>query len=182
VQFEAIYREHFATIWRAVQRFGVSEREAEDAAQEVFMIAHRRFQEFEGRSTLRTWLFGIAFRVAAGRRRHSSTRREVLGVANTEAAADAADNPETAAMRHQLRGLLQQGLDALPLEQRAVFTLFELEGLSGEEIARALGQPEGTVRSRLRLARATFSKVVKAGLERTQRGDSTLQVFAVNHD
>jgi RNA polymerase sigma-70 factor (ECF subfamily) len=182
VSFEAIYREHFATIWRAVRRFGVSERDAADAAQEVFVIAHRRFHEFEGRSTLRTWLFGIAFRVAASRRRHSSATREVLAFETADMPPDSADNPETAAMRRELRGLLQQGLDALPLEQRAVFILFELEGLSGEQIAEALGQPEGTVRSRLRLARATFSKVVKRALGRAQQGEPERHALAVTHD
>jgi RNA polymerase sigma-70 factor (ECF subfamily) len=182
VHFEAIYREHFASIWRAVQRFGVSERDAADAAQEVFVIAHRRFLEFEGRSSLRTWLFGIAFRVAAGRRRHTSQQREVLEPPGTEVGADPADDPEAAAMRRELCGLLQLGLDALPIEQRAVFTMFELEGFSGEEIAMALGEPEGTVRSRLRLARATFSRVVKAALESGQRVQTPRQILEAAHD
>jgi RNA polymerase sigma-70 factor, ECF subfamily len=182
VHFEAIYREHFASLWRAVQRFGVPERDAADATQEVFVIAHRRFAEFEGRSSLRTWLFGIAFRVAAGRRRRASDRREVLESAGVEADLDPADDPEAQAMRRELRGLLQLGLEALPLEQRAVFTLFELEGLSGEEIAQALGEPEGTVRSRLRLARATFSRVVKAALESNQRILNPQQILEAAHD
>jgi RNA polymerase sigma-70 factor (ECF subfamily) len=167
--FEAVYREHFASIWRAVQRFGVAERDAADAAQEVFMIAYRRQDEFEGRSRTRTWLFGIAFRVAAGRRRLASTQREVLGEEAMHAArALADDDPEASAMQRELRSLLQQGLDALPFEQRAVFSMFELEGLSGEEIAQALELPEGTVRSRLRLARAAFSRAIR-GFARSQK-------------
>jgi RNA polymerase sigma-70 factor (ECF subfamily) len=181
VHFEAIYREHFASLWRAVQRFGVPEREAADATQEVFVIAYRRFAEFEGRSSLRTWLFGIAFRVAAGRRRRASEQREVLESAG-ETSTDPGDDPEAQAMRRELRGLLQLGLSALPLEQRAVFTLFELEGFSGEEIAQALSESEGTVRSRLRLARATFSRVVKAALESNQRICTPQQTLEAAHD
>ncbi|HWA73012.1 MAG TPA: sigma-70 family RNA polymerase sigma factor [Polyangiaceae bacterium] len=182
MHFEAIYREHFASLWRAVQRFGVPERDAADATQEVFVIAHRRFSEFEGRSSLRTWLFGIAFRVAAGRRRRASEQREVLEPAGAEARPDPADDPEALAMRRELRGLLQLGLAALPIEQRAVFTLFELEGFSGEEIADALSESEGTVRSRLRLARATFSRVVKAALASDQRILNPQQVLEAAHE
>lgn len=168
MNFEAIYREYFASIWRAVQRFGVPERDAADAAQEVFVIAHRGAAKFEGRSSIRTWLFGIAFRVAAGRRRLLSTRREILTLEPDERAMGAGSDPEASAMQREFRQLLERGLAPLPLEQRAVFTMFELEGFSGEEIAAALDVPEGTVRSRLRLARATFSKVVRAGLESAQ--------------
>jgi RNA polymerase sigma-70 factor (ECF subfamily) len=182
VQFEALYGEHFATIWRAVQRFGVSERDAADATQEVFVIAHRRLQEFEGRSSLRTWLFGIAFRVAAARRRHVREQREVLEAPGTDARPDLAEDPEAAVMRRELRGLLQLGLNSLPLEQRAVFTMFELEGFSGEEIALALQLPVGTVRSRLRLARATFSRVVKAALETNHDDRSPRQILEAAHD
>ena len=188
MHFETIYREHFASIWRAVQRFGVSERDAPDAAQEVFVIAHRRFSEFEGRSSIRTWLFGIAFRVAAARRRLAAEQREVLGRPNAagrsaiDTKTDPADDPEAAAMRRELRSLLQLGLDALPLEQRAVFTMFELEGFSGEEIAAALQEPEGTVRSRLRLARATFSRVVKSALDSDQRIRTPQQLLEALHD
>jgi RNA polymerase sigma-70 factor (ECF subfamily) len=164
MHFEAVYREHFASIWRAVQRFGVAERDAADAAQEVFMIAYRRQGEFEGRSRMRTWLFGIAFRVSAGRRRLASRRREILGQEAMQSMQNSGDDPEASTMQQELRDLLQQGLDALPFEQRAVFTMFELEGFSGEEIAQALELPEGTVRSRLRLARAAFSAALRDSL------------------
>lgn len=166
--FEAIYRAHFESIWRAVQRFGVAPRDAADAAQEVFVIAHRRWPEFEGRAQVRTWLFGIAFRVAAGRRRRAASSREVLTQSGElETLAEELD-PEQASANGELRRLLERALAALPLEQRAVFTLFELEGFGGEEIARILELPEGTVRSRLRLARATFSRVVRAELGTSQ--------------
>ncbi|MGC4093040.1 MAG: sigma-70 family RNA polymerase sigma factor [Polyangiaceae bacterium] len=157
--FEAIYREHFAAVWRGVQRFGVPERDAADAAQEVFLIAYRGFERFEGRSSVRTWLFGIAFRVAAGRLRLLSNRRELL---TTPELLEAHPDPNAAWDSLDLRRLCELGLGALPLEQRAVFTLFELEGFSGEEIAQALELPLGTVRSRLRLARAAFTRTLQA--------------------
>ncbi len=160
--FEAVYREHFASIWRAVQRFGVPERDAADIAQEVFLIAYRGFDKFEARSSIKTWLFGIAYRVSLGRLRRSSARREQLGDAELALQASAEPGPELGLEQRELARLLEAGLASLPIEQRAVLTLFELEGFTGEQIADTLGVPLGTVRSRLRLARATFSRTLRA--------------------
>src|SRR5689334_14306305 len=62
--WSAIYEQHFDTVWQGLRRLGVAESALDDAAQEVFFIAFRRIAEFEGRSTLKTWLYGIALRVA----------------------------------------------------------------------------------------------------------------------
>ena len=159
LDFETIYRAHHDFVWRTLRRMGVSERDAMDAAQKVFLVAHRSLPAFEGRSTLKTWLCGIALRVASDYRRSAVSRREVL----------VADVPTGATCQaDQLRRLEEQErvaeLDAilseLPDEQRTVFVLFELEELSGEQIAELLAVPEGTVRSRLRLARRAFSKLL----------------------
>ena len=155
-EFESAYRAHFGSVWRTVRRLGVAEKDAIDAAQEVFVIAYRRRDEFEGRSTVRTWLLGIAFRVAAARRNSATARCEELGDEAVSRAAIARD-PETELEGRQLLRALDALLDELPIEQRAVFTMFEMEGLTGEEIAEVLGVPVGTVRSRLRLARKAFA-------------------------
>jgi RNA polymerase sigma-70 factor (ECF subfamily) len=158
--FESVYRAHFAAIWRTVRHLGIPEKDAIDAAQEVFLVAYRKWNEFEGRSSVKTWLYGIAFRVACGRRRRAPARREVLGddaVALVEPRSDLTNELE----QRDLLRVLESVLEALPIEQRVVFTLFEIEGLSGDEIAEALGTPAGTVRSRLRLARQTFANAVK---------------------
>jgi RNA polymerase sigma-70 factor (ECF subfamily) len=60
---EALYREHFAFVWRNARRLGCTEEWVDDAVHEVFLVATRRLEEFEGRSSIRTWLFAIAFRV-----------------------------------------------------------------------------------------------------------------------
>jgi RNA polymerase sigma-70 factor, ECF subfamily len=158
MQFEAAYRAHFASVWRTVRHLGVAEKDALDATQEVFVVALRRWPEFEGRSTVKTWLFGIAYRVAADRRRSATARREVLtDNAGTELSTDPWGDLE----QQDLECLLGRVLDSLPLEQRAVFTMFEMEELTGEEISAALGVPLGTVRSRLRLARQAFSRAAR---------------------
>ena len=160
MHFEAVYRDHFTPIWRAIRRFGVPEKDALDAAQEVFLIAYRRQDDFEARSQIKTWLIGIAYRVAANRLRSATARREVLSHDVLQGQVSLSD-PHAEVEQHILVELLQAALAYLPLEQRAVFTLFELEELSGDDIAEALGIPVGTVRSRLRLARQAFSRAVK---------------------
>jgi RNA polymerase sigma-70 factor (ECF subfamily) len=168
LDFEEIYRAHYDFVWRTLRRMGVGERDVKDAVQKVFIVAHRRLASFDGRSSLKTWLGGIALRVASDYRRSASVRREVL----------VAEAPlETSSEADQLRRLEAQerlaALDAvlaeLPLEQRTVFVLFELEEVSGEEIAELLSVPEGTVRSRLRLARRAFSRIVAARSGQTGR-------------
>ena len=66
--FDNVYDTYFPYVWRSVQRLGVPAASTDDVAQEVFMVVHRRLAEFEGRSTLKTWLYGIALRVARAHR------------------------------------------------------------------------------------------------------------------
>jgi len=138
---------------------GVSERDAMDAGQKVFLVAHRRLAMFDGRSTVKTWLCGIALRVASDYRRSAIVRREVLVGETPSGASREADQLRRLEERERV-AVLDDVLSEMPMEQRVVFVLFELEEMSGEEIAALLGVPEGTVRSRLRLARRVFSKSV----------------------
>ena len=159
LDFEELYRTHHDFVWRTLRRMGVGERDAMDAGQKVFLIAHRRLAMFDGRSTVKTWLCGIALRVASDYRRSAISRREVL-VADTPCGnSHEADQLQRLEERERL-AILDDVLSEMPVEQRAVFVLFELEEMSGEEIATLLAVPEGTVRSRLRLARRAFSKSV----------------------
>jgi RNA polymerase sigma-70 factor (ECF subfamily) len=154
--FEALYRQHFAFTWRSLRRLGVPERDLPDAVQEVFMVVHAKLATLDPTSRLTTWLYAVCLRVASDRRRRASARHEVLEEP-PPAGRHAQPEPSDLADR---RALLERALDAMALEQRAVFTLFELEGLSGDEIATLLDVPLPTVHSRLRLARETFRRVV----------------------
>lgn len=156
VSFEQVYRCHFRLVWRALHRLGVPERDLPDAVQDVFVVVHDKLPEFEGRSRIETWLYGICLRVASGRRRTASSRCEVLEEPTERA--DEAFGPGAVVERREGMMLLETLLDALPMEQRAVFTLFELDALPCETIAELLGVPLGTVYSRLRLARQGFRK------------------------
>jgi RNA polymerase sigma-70 factor (ECF subfamily) len=153
--------EHFATVWRALRRLGVDERNADDAAQRVFMNFSRRIRIVEaGRE--RPYLLGIAAHVAANARREQARVEEPI--AEQDRAPESARDPETLLEARQRRELLDRALGTLPNEQRQVFVLYELEGFSLPEIAAALQIPLGTATSRLRRARASFEAWVSEHL------------------
>lgn len=152
---EEVYREHFRFVWRALRRLGIPESDAQDATQEVFMVVHRKLSDFEGRSQMTTWLFGICLRVVRNRKRKSSNRYEIQDETVAERPDDTA-NPDAETERRRGLARLEAILESIDLDQRVVFILFELEGMSGEEIAELLQIPPATVHSRLRLARESF--------------------------
>jgi RNA polymerase sigma-70 factor (ECF subfamily) len=161
MDFRGFYDEHVALVWRALFRLGVPRADLPDAVQEVFLVAYRKLPEFEGRSKLSTWLIGICFRVASDRRRLAHVRREV---GDTEALLGCGDERPGAdqLIEQQERAQVLDGILALLRpEQREVFVMFELEELSGKEIAAIVGAPLKTVFSRLRLARAAFTTALE---------------------
>jgi RNA polymerase sigma-70 factor (ECF subfamily) len=161
LDFETLYREHFVFVWRSLYRLGVREADVPDACQEVFLVAHRRLPEFEGRAKVTTWLFRICLRVASGSLRRAHVKREVLDEAALESELSADRDPESSRAHGEGLRLLEVALDALSLEQRTVFVLFELEGFTSTEIAETLELPLGTVYSRLRAARERFEQRLK---------------------
>jgi RNA polymerase sigma-70 factor, ECF subfamily len=160
--FRALYDAQFDFVWRSLRRLGVRDADATDQAQKVFLVAHAKLASFEGRARLKTWLFAICQRVASDYRRSAAIRREVATDANELALysgelADVRDEHDWEQRARVAESLLRK----LPEPQRLVFLLFELEDMSGDEIAELLGIAVGTVRSRLRLAREAFSREVK---------------------
>jgi len=153
---ERIYEQHADFVFRNLRRLGVPSDDLADAIQEVFLTVHRTLPEFEGRSSVATWLFTICRSVARDRRQRAHRRYEVADDARVDR--EPAVGPDLALMLEQREKLvlLDQLLAALDEEQRLVFVLFELERMTGSEIAQALGIPAGTVFSRLRLARVAF--------------------------
>lgn len=168
--FREIYDEHIRWVWHALRRFSVAEKDVLDAAQNVFLVVHRKLPEFEGRSQLRTWILQIVRRVASDYRRSAPVRREVTTegpeidehVEQRSSAEDVAAHTERV---QQARAIL----DRLPDAQRVVFIMYELEQMSGQEIAAELKVPLGTVRSRLRMARELFQQEVELLLGKAPR-------------
>jgi RNA polymerase sigma-70 factor (ECF subfamily) len=157
-EFRALYEAHFDFVWRSLRRLGVRDADVMDITQRVFLTAHFKLSEFEGRSRVSTWLFGICRHLASDYRRSAPVRREV---ATDQAELDLAlARYGTDAVTSQVAraALAEAILDKLPEPQRLVFVLFELEELSGDQIAELLEISVGTVRSRLRLAREALRR------------------------
>jgi RNA polymerase sigma-70 factor (ECF subfamily) len=162
-----LVRDHLTFVWRCLRRLGLSVAEADDAAQEVVLLAARRLHEIAVGSE-RSFLFSAALRIAASSRRKLERRREVLcDELDGLLVADGAD-PEQLLDQRRARELLDGILGELSLEHRIVIVLFEVEQLSVPEIANLLRLKTGTVASRLRRARADFERHV-ARLEASAR-------------
>lgn len=145
---------HHGQVWRALRRLGVSESDTDDACQQVFLVAHRRLADIAP-ETERSFLLQTALRVAADFRRSHRRRREDYDD-ELPVLADTSANPEELADRRRACALLDRALEALPMDLRQVFVLFDLEELTTAEVANVLHLPKGTVASRLRRARELF--------------------------
>lgn len=159
---------HYDFVWRSLRRLGAPSTDVDDCAQQVFWVAARKLDSIQPGSE-RAFLFSTALRVASDARRSRSRRREVQDE-DTSEAADPAPDPEEVVERERARAVLDQVLDAMPMDLRAPFVLFELEELPTAEIAAMLGLPTGTVASRLRRAREEFQAIVARFKARSARG------------
>jgi RNA polymerase sigma-70 factor (ECF subfamily) len=141
---------------------GVPETLLEDGVQDVFLIVHRQQGKFEGRSTIKTWVVGIAVRVAKGYRRAEGRRiHRVEHLAAWFASdADAADSPSDAAERREASDVMHALLANLPDELREVLVLVELEELTIREACDAIGIRLRTGQRRLRAAVEALSSAV----------------------
>jgi RNA polymerase sigma-70 factor (ECF subfamily) len=157
-----VHERHGEFVWRTLHRMGVRAPHVEDVYQEVFLVVHRRLHTFNGQSSLTTWLYEICFRVATSYRRKAHFRREELlpDWSEVEAFSSEALSPERKLATARQAKQLERILDTMPLEYRVVFVMFEIEGLSSEQIAVSLGAPVGTVHSRLYRARKLFAKAL----------------------
>ncbi len=155
-----VFNENVAFAWRVLRRLGVAEADADDVCQDVFVTVHRRLREFEGRSSVRTWVYGICVRTASDYRKRARTRREVACEAPPEQGVG--PHQEEDLSLRQARDTLDRILDELEDDRRAVFVLYEIEELSMVDVAGVLGCPLQTAYSRLHAAR----REVEAALER----------------
>jgi len=159
--FRSIYDAQVAFVWRNLRRLGVNECEADDRTQEVFVVAYRRFHEFEERGHgPRAWLFQIVLRVASGARRHQRRHPEVPD-GNGVIEREIVDATQTEAVeRSEQLSRLDAALETIPLERRAVLVLHEIEEMTAPEIAHVVGVPLNTVYSRLRVARLELEQAL----------------------
>jgi RNA polymerase sigma-70 factor (ECF subfamily) len=152
--FDEVYAQHVGFVWRVLRSLGVPPAQLEDAAQDVFVVVHRRLRDFEGRSAITTWLFAITRKVAAKHRKRAPLRAPAPELMST---ADPFRDVARAEAAAQVAAILDQMDD----DKRIVFALVELEHQSLAEVARMLDLNPNTASSRLRLARAEFAAAVK---------------------
>lgn len=157
--FGALYDEYFAFVWRNLRRAGVPPQRLADAAQDAFLVVHRRLPEFQGRSPIRSWLYGIVVRVASSYRR-SHRRKDVGDADDPDLIAAPAPSPSARAEQAEALRAVERILAGLPEEKREAFMLSELEQMTAPEIAEAIGVNVNTVSSRLRAAREEFDAAV----------------------
>jgi RNA polymerase sigma-70 factor, ECF subfamily len=164
---ESLYREHYDFVWRNARRLGCDDDWVDDAVHEAFLVAARRLGEFEGRASIRTWLFAIVFRVVKRMKRDRARyQRRLLGYAEARASSitGGGASPDAA---HYLRQLLMR----LDESRRAIVILVELEGMTAAEVGRALSLKQGTVESRLRTARLRLTKMLERDRARSEGRD-----------
>src|SRR5688572_22707068 len=161
--FREVYDANFAFVWRAVANRGVPQSALDDVVQEVFLVVHRKLGEFEGRSSLRTWLAGIVRRVVADhvkKRGNRPVAQEML----EDHPAEHSEEPGVQAERRAAMVVVDALLETMSDVQREVFVLYELEQLTTREIAALTGANENTVQTRLKAARRVFQQGVSRHL------------------
>ncbi len=153
--FRSMYEAHVDFVWRNLRRLGVGDGDVDDKTQEVFVIAHRRFTDFEERGHgPRAWLFQIVLRVASDARRHKRRHPEDPDGAKL-LERESIEPPQAEALaRREALLRLDRALATIDVARRAVLVLHEVEEMTAPEIAQSLGIPLNTVYSRLRVARA----------------------------
>lgn len=138
--------------------------DAEDLLHDIFLIVLRRRHEFRGEAKLSTWLFRITEQVVRWRRRNDTLRRWLLGRHGQDLpdAHRKAPTPVEEVERRERTISLYRGLERLPEKQRTVLILFDLEGLSGEQVAALTGAEVGTVWVQLHRARTKLADILGA--------------------
>lgn len=156
-EFESVLTAHWADVFRLCLLMFPDETEAEEAAQQTFFKAYTAWDSFEGRSTVRTWLFRIAINVC---RRNLTIRKRFQGERldhHIELA-----YPDTDPREEQLKEKASQALKQLAPPHRLILTLFCIEGMKHQDIAKIFDVPEGTIWSRLHKAKQELKKEFQA--------------------
>lgn len=166
--FAKIVDAYQARIYGFVKRMIRNDEEAQDVTQEVFIKAFQAMHRFDGRSSLRTWLFKIAHNLCVDRVRRydrapSSSSLTVMGEEDeTIDLPDSRWSPEDVVLNDELAAVVERAIETMSEKLRTVLLLHDKEDMAYEEIAAAVDVPVGTVKSRLFLARAHLQKHLTA--------------------
>ena len=163
----SLYASHAPFLGRVIQRLSGHGAHVDDLLQETFVVAFKKRLEFSGRSSSRTWLYGIASRLC-WRHNRGNRRFGFFRVRYANEPGGAVRSPDQELEREETVALVYEVLQKLPFKQRECFVLYELEGLEGEQIAELLGIPVGTVWTRVHHARKKFEALMRRRLGREE--------------
>jgi RNA polymerase sigma-70 factor (ECF subfamily) len=167
---EQAFEQHFSMVWRSMRRLGVPEAALDDAVQDVFLVLHRRWADFQHQSTLATWIYGILLRVASDHTRRARRERARWSPEVPELESSA-ESPDRLYQQREAAVLLRLALAQLDDKEREMLVLIDLEERSVVEAAEALGINLNTAYSRLRRARQSFEKALRAAQSQRQARD-----------
>jgi RNA polymerase sigma-70 factor (ECF subfamily) len=155
--FTSAFETHASFAWSVLALLGVAPADIPDVCQEVFLVLHRRWHEIDPDRPLKGWLYAVCARKTAEYRRHRRARPEVLTPEPPEGRVES--SAEETVDRKWAGRQLMRALDQLDGDRRAVFVLYEIEGLSIAEVATTLGCPLQTAYSRLQAGRALVTSI-----------------------
>jgi RNA polymerase sigma-70 factor (ECF subfamily) len=173
--FETLMRRHNTRLFRIARAILRDDAEAEDALQDAYLDAYRHIGDFRGGAQLGTWLTRVVINQALMRLRKQKRDRVVVQFGERDASqggptsADVADekteSPPHAALRGEIRRMLERRIDELPVAFRTVFIMREVEDTTVQETAECLSIPEATVRTRLFRARALLREALARDMD-----------------
>lgn len=159
----ALYDRYAPDVWRAACRTLGDSADADDVVHATFLNLRRIAGSFDGRTSCRNWLRGIAVRLALRHRRGTGRFRRMLeSLGQSVAGTGVVTHPERQASDNEELRIIERALARLQPKKRAAFVLVELEGLTTEEAAKALEVPAATVRTRLFHARRELKAALHA--------------------
>jgi RNA polymerase sigma-70 factor (ECF subfamily) len=158
-----LYARYARDVWRTLLRVLPDSAYAEDLVHATFMKLPEIAGSYDGRASCRNWLCGIAVRLAMRHRRGAGRFQRMLRAFAGAVVVQPSPDPERNASSGQALVVLERALATLGEKKRAVFVLIELEELSTEEAAKALGIPPATVRTRLFHARRELQQALQKG-------------------
>lgn len=159
LDFRRVFETELGWVSRTLRYLGVSRRDLEDVAHEVFLQVYRRFDDYDPARPLRPWLFAFAYNVARDFRALARNRHPTSD--DTDALVHPGLGADALLIRAEALALALRAMDALDAGERAVFVAHELDEFAAPEIAESLGIPLNTVYSRLRRARSKFETAAK---------------------
>jgi RNA polymerase sigma-70 factor (ECF subfamily) len=176
--FHELIRRHERRVFRLLFRMMGNREEAEDVAQEAFLSLHRHGHRFRREARFSTFVYRVAANAALNRRRTLGRNRNRVSElkVSQEAGFDlppAPRDPEDAAVGAEAQERVQRALLELPDDLRVAVLLYDIEGQSYQEVARALGIPEGTVKSRIHRARSALRIQLKSYIDAGKGGMSS---------